>query len=90
MSSYLQAARKLQWQAGLPLRQHLDGPDVDVDAWWPTDSDLSPLASAVALVTHHDAITGTEKQVSSQAYLHHKLISRGASGEIAVATVRSR
>ena len=25
------------------------------------EGDLSPLAAAVALLTHHDAITGTEK-----------------------------
>ena len=73
-SQYLRAARQLQFVANLPLVDTTNRTRKLVRRW-EANSDLDPLAAAVALLTHHDAVTGTGMQHVVYDYALH--ISKG-------------
>ena len=75
LSGLLQGAKQVQLIAQLPLRKHLDTDDRIGDLLsfkhWPSSTDTTPLAAAVATLTHHDAITGTPEQHVAYDYAKH-------------------
>ena len=72
---FLQAARQLQFFASMPVRQFVSRKQASAEPYrhWSAAlaTDLKPLQAAVGLLTHHDAVTGTERQHVANDYSRH-------------------
>mmetsp|Transcript_3417 Transcript_3417/g.9779 ORF Transcript_3417/g.9779 Transcript_3417/m.9779 type:complete len:702 (-) Transcript_3417:135-2240(-) len=87
-AGYLQAARQLQMWANLPVNKYVSSQLASGQPWYRYwfgigRHDMDPLAAAVALTQHHDAVTGTEKQHVAYDYAF-RLAAGGAVADLAV------
>ena len=93
---FLQAARQLQYLAKLPVRQFVhefgstqaQAEGAPYRHWSAAAAtDLAPLQAAVGLMTHHDAVTGTERQHVANDYAKHLAAGRQVATQVVAAAL---